>query len=92
MSHPPLHIDTDEIDAFEPQTDRLVSALLGHSNALVTDLSDVGDFMVWPGRPDPEPIAAISALMGRPVTVNDRLVDLARELATKDAEANASRH
>lgn len=88
----PLVIETDEIDAFEPQTNRLLWALLGHSQALVTDLSDLGDFMPWPGRPEPELLAAVEELVGHPVTVNDRLVHLAREMAQADRESNARRH
>ncbi len=92
MNHKPLHIDTDEIDAFQPEVDRLLWALIGHANALVTDLSDVGDFMPWPGRAEPERLAAVEAVVGHPVTVNDRLVDLARELAGVKADGQARRH
>lgn len=92
MNRPTLTITTDEIDAFEPQAKRLLWALLGHSQALVTDLSDLGDFMPWPGRAEPELLAAVAELVGHPVTVNDRLVDLAREMAQLDQETHARRH
>jgi len=92
MTAPTLVIQTDDVDAFEPQVQRLLWALLGHSDALVTDLADVGDFMPWPGRPEPELLEAVARLVHRPVTVNDRLVDLARELAALEESANAARH
>jgi len=92
MTAPTLVIQTDDVDAFEPQVQRLLWALLGHGDALVTDLADVGDFMPWPGKPEPTLLEAVAQLVQRPVTVNDRLVDLARELATLEAAANASRH
>ena len=43
----------------------MLEALLGHTRALVTDASDVGDFMPWPGREDPETLAPLVELMGR---------------------------
>lgn len=92
MPHPTLVIETNDVDALERQVHQLLWALLGHTQALVTDLSDVGDFMPWPGRAEPELIEAVATLVGRPVTVNDRLVDLAREMAATEAQATAVRH
>lgn len=80
--------DQDLVDAFEPEADRIVEALLGHTQALVTDLSDVGDFLVGSDRSTDD----LDALMGRAVGRGERIGELARELAAKDADAKALRH
>lgn len=93
MNTPRIHVlPQDGVDQFEPQVNRVLTALLGHHNALVTDASDVGDFMPWPGREAPETLAPLVELMGRPVGMNDRLWELGRELALREEESKASRH
>lgn len=93
MNTPQIHVlPQDGVDQFEPQVNRVLEALLGHTRALVTDASDVGDFMPWPGREDPETLAPLVELMGRPVGMNERLWELGRELSTREDEAKASRH
>lgn len=79
----------DEIDAFEKQVDQILS-VLGHPEALVTDLSDIGDFMSF-GRAKPETMEVLAQLMGHEVSINDLLVTLARELWDKE-QHNRSIH
>ncbi len=93
MNTPRIHVlPQDGVDQFETQVNQVLTALLGHRSALVTDDSDVGDFMPWPGREDPETLAPLVELMGRPVGMNERLWELGRELALREEESKASRH
>ena len=84
--------EQEQVEQFEPQVHQVITALLGHSQALVTDESDVGDFMPWPGREDPQTLAPLLALMERPVGMNEKIGDLARELALRQKQANPTLH
>lgn len=75
--------EQDGVDTFEKEVSQLLGAL-GHPEAMVTDESQIRDFLVW-GVPSDDPdnmekLAAVSALMGRPVQRQDVLWELGREL------------
>lgn len=93
MNTPKIEVIAQEaVDQFETQVNQVLAAMLGHTCALVTDASDVGDFMPWPGTPHEETLAPLVELMGRSVGMNERLWELGRELFHRQAEQSAARH
>jgi hypothetical protein len=60
--------EQDHIDTFSKEVDRVLSAI-GHPEALVTDESQVGDFTIHIGVPDPQAVAHLEGLLGRSVRV-----------------------
>ena len=96
-----IHIaEQDAIDQFEPQVLRLLAAL-GHPEALVTDLSQVSDFLPWTcnefdvqdlaGAREEElrQLTALGDVMGRAVEAREYLWQMGRELALAESEAKA---
>jgi hypothetical protein len=77
--------DQDAVDQF-PHGVQRVLGVLGHPEALVTDESQVGDFLMhYPSDPEcarleKEGLAELSSLLGRPVTRRDWIWELARDL------------
>jgi hypothetical protein len=69
--------ECDHVDRYEVEVARILAAL-GHSEALVTDLSQLFDF--WLGD---EETTALEELMGRPVNASEFLWQMAQELADK---------
>lgn len=60
--------DQDAIDTFPKEVDQLMSAI-GHPEALVTDESQVYDFLIYLGVPTPESVQRLEKALGRPVRV-----------------------
>lgn len=92
--------EQDAIDQFEPQVQRLLAAL-GHPEALVTDLSQVSDFLPWTcaefdaqdlaeaREEESRQLSALGDVMGRTVEACEYLWQMGRELALADSEAKA---
>jgi hypothetical protein len=59
---------------------------LGHPEALVTDLSSIGDFYWCTTEEDAAALAALRERLGVPVRMADRLVDVAARLRRRGRE------
>lgn len=90
----------DAIETFEPQILRLL-ATMDHAGALVTDLSQISDFLPFMcaamSDSDQDAVRAetkallsqLEALLDRPVTPNEYLWSLGRDLYLKEQEQRA---
>lgn len=80
----------DAVDTFEKEVTQVLNAI-GHPEAMVTDQSQVYDFMMFmEGVSDPQidelneaVISGVTELMGRPVTGNEYIWKLGQELHQK---------
>lgn len=86
MTHKPIIIaEQDAIDSFPNGVARILD-VLGHPEALVTDLSQVFDFLSHFGdeadnqRENAEMLAKLSELAGREVRKNSYLWEIARDI------------
>lgn len=89
--------EQDATDQFEPQVQRILVAL-GHPEALVTDLSQVYDFLPWTcaefsademaqaQQEETKLLNALALVMGRAVKPDEYLWKLGRELYLSQAE------
>ena len=72
--------ESDRIDSFEKELETVLN-VLGHPQALVTDLSDVGDFvyMETPEEDEAE-LKRIGEILGFKVELRTLLVDICEKL------------
>lgn len=95
-----LIVDQDAIEQFEPQVHQILGAL-EHPEALVTDLSQVYDFLPWTcaefsaeemaqaQQEESRLLTALAQVMGRAVKPDEYLWKLGRELYLGQAEHKA---
>lgn len=74
---------SDRVEELKGEVDKILTVLLGHTRALVTDQSSVGDFM-----PSQAALGALGELVGEAIDEGDALWRLAVKVRVRQSQAN----